>query len=159
MANERWGSSSRPDLSKYSGFKGDWDNTLKAFVFASKEERDRFQVATYGAVRNGWREPEEPTDERQLILYGACRCRGCREYGGDVWHDDTERMTYHAAIESNPKREDEGPMAYSQRISRIVEGKYKRVVQAMPHTRMSRIERDRQLQKLRGQIPSKTEIL
>jgi hypothetical protein len=138
-------------VSKYYGFKGSWDKEINAFVFVSKEERDRYQVATYGGVRNGWREADDPTDDRPLILRGACRCRGCREYGGEVWHDETERMTYHAAIESNPKREDEGPMAYAQRIAAVVAGKYSRAVQGMPHVRMSRRERDAQLSKLRGQ--------
>lgn len=147
-----------PDVSKYYGFKGAWDKEVNAFVFASKEERDRYQISTYGGVRNGWREPDEPTDERPPILYGVCRCRGCQEYGGDVWHDETERMTYHAAIESNPKAEDEGPMAYAQRIAKIVEGKYQRV-KSVPHVRMSRVDRDRQLAKLRGQIPKGTEVL
>jgi hypothetical protein len=42
-------------------------------------------------------------------------------------------------------------MTYMARISEIVAGRYGRAVQAMPHTRMSRRERDAQLSKLRGQ--------
>jgi hypothetical protein len=109
--------------------------------------------------RKGYREPWEPEDERPVIAYGACQCRGCREYGGDFWRDKTEQMTYDSAVESNPKRENEGPMAYIQRISALVEGKYQRADKGMPHVRMSRQDRERQLQKLRGQIGSKTEVL
>ena len=149
----------QPDLSKYEGFKGAWDKDLNAFVFASMEERDRFQVATYGAVRNGWREVDEPTDERPPILHGACPCAGCREYEGDIWRDKTERMTYEDAVTADPIKDDEYRLAYLAKISAKVEGKYERLAKSMPHVRMSRVERDRQLQKLRGQIGSKTEIL
>ena len=45
-------------------------------------------------------------------------------------------------------------------MSAIVVGKYKRAVQAMPHVRQSRRERDAALMRLRGQadgVPSGTE--
>ena len=148
-----------PDDEKYAGFKGSWDKDIKAFVFASMEERDRYQIATYGHVRNGWREDDEPDDGRQLILHGACPCAGCREYEGDIWRDKTERMTYEDAIAAEPIQPDEYRLAYLAKISAKVEGKYGRLAKAMPHARMSRVERDRQLQKLRGQLPGKTEIL
>jgi hypothetical protein len=152
-------SSSGPDPEKYAGFKGSWDKDANAFVFASMEERDRYQIATYGHVRNGWREDDEPTDERPLILHGACPCAGCREYSGDIWRDKTESMTYEDAIEAAPIQPDEYRLAYLAKISAKVEGKYQRAGKSMPHVRMSRQERERQLQKLRGQMPSSTEIL
>jgi hypothetical protein len=107
----------------------------------------------------GYRTEFDAPDERPLLVEYACTCAGCREHQGR-WRDETERMTYEAAVESCPKREDEGPLAYAARISAVVEGKYKRApVAAMPHARMSRVERDRQLQKLRGQMPRGTEVL
>ena len=36
--------------------------------FASQDERDRWQVRQYGAVRNGFREMDEPTDDRPLRI-------------------------------------------------------------------------------------------
>lgn len=99
--------------------------------------------------RMGFRYEWEATDERPLVICPY-----------PFWADETERMTYEAAVEANQRREDEGPMAYAARISAVVEGKYKRVpVAAMPHAKMSRVERDRQLQKLRGQMPRGTEVL
>ena len=147
------------DLSKYDGFKGAWDKDVNAFVFASMDERDRYQIATYGHVRNGWREDDEPTDERPLILRGVCPCAGCREYSGDIWHDKTEQMTYEDAVAAEPIKDDDYRLAYLAKISAKVEGKYRRADKAMPHTRMSRVDRERQLQKLRGQIGSKTEVI
>lgn len=99
--------------------------------------------------RMGFRTEFDHADERPLLVYPYT-----------FWRDETERMTYEAAVEAHPKREDEGPMAYAARISAVVEGKYKRApVAAMPHARMSRVDRDRQLQKLRGQMPRGTEVL
>ena len=147
------------DVEKYSGFKGAWDKDINAFVFASKEERDRYQIATYGSVRNGWREGDEPTDDRPLILHGVCPCAGCRQYGGDIWQDETERMTYESAAEADRPQDADTLLSYLGRISRAVEGKYARAVRPMPHVRMSRQERERQMQKLRGQMPSRMEIL
>jgi hypothetical protein len=90
--------------------------------------------------RRGYRHEWEQVDERPLLIYPF-----------PFWQDETERMTYEAAVEANPRREDEGAMSYMARLSAVVEGKYKRIGLAMPHVRMSRVERDRQLQKLRGQ--------
>lgn len=126
MALSRRGGSSRVlDPEKYRGFKGAFDRDT--FVFESTEERDRFQVATYGHVRNGWREPDEPTDERPAILHGACRCRGCRRYQREFWRDETERMTYEDAVAANPRGQGEGPATYIKRIGSIVAGKYAQI--------------------------------
>ena len=63
--------------------------------FTSQDERDRWQVRQYGAVRNGFREMDEPTDDRPLrtdrypfwepgedvIWERAVRACPLREYG------------------------------------------------------------------------------
>lgn len=130
--------SSLPDQGRYTGYEGHFEGGT--FVFASKDERDRFLVATYGYARNGFREPEDPTDERPPIKYGACRCRGCKKNGAGTWQNETERMTYLAAVDGNPKGATEGPMAYSQRIATIVEGKYQAIGQTMPRRGKSQRE-------------------
>lgn len=130
--------SSVEDAGSYTGYDGHYEGGK--FVFASKEERDRYLVATYGYLRNGYREPEEPTDERPPILYGACKCAGCRRAGAGTWHDETERMAYQAAVEGNPRRDGEGPMAYSQRVAAAVEGKYQQAGMTMPRRGLSQRE-------------------
>jgi len=148
-----------PDIGKYAGFKGSWDKDSNAFVFASMEERDRYQIATYGHVRNGWREDDEPSDERPLILHGVCPCAGCREYSGDIWRDKTERMTYEDAAEADHPRPEDTLLDYLARVSTAVSGRYKGVLPRMRRPGGTRVERERQLQKLRGQMPKGTEIL
>lgn len=88
----------------------------------------------------------EAPDERPLVVQT------------DLWEDDTQRMTYEDACAADKPRDTDTLEGYLARISASVEGRYKRLPR-MPHTRMSRVERDRQLQKLRGQIGSKTEVL
>ena len=88
------------------------------------------------AFRHDW----EPVDERPMLI---------DPHG--FWADETERLTYEAAVESNPIQPGEGPFSYIRRISALVVGKYKALGQPMPRVRMSRAERDRQLAKLRGQ--------
>ena len=97
--------------------------------------------------RMGYRQEWEPVDERPL-LYSP----------HPFWTDETERLTYESACEADRPRDEDSLLSYLARISATVEGKYKRVG-SMPHVRMSRVERDRQLSKLRGQIPSKTEVI
>ena len=97
--------------------------------------------------RRGYRMEWETPDERPLVVYNE-----------PFWADETERMTYEAACEADRPRDADTLEGYLARISAAVEGRYKRLPR-MPHTRMSRVERDRQLQKLRGQIGSKTEVL
>lgn len=89
--------------------------------------------------RMGFRRDYEPVDDRPLLIDPY-----------PFWADETERMTYEAAVEANPKRADEGPMAYVQRISAAVTGKYQALGKRMPR-RQSRAERDRQLARLRAQ--------
>lgn len=98
--------------------------------------------------RMGFRHEWEGPDERPLIVYPE-----------PFWADESERLTYEATVEDNPRHEGEGPMAYVARLSALVVGKYGRAVQPMPRARQSRAERERSLAKLRGQYPSRTEIL
>lgn len=98
--------------------------------------------------RMGYRTEFDAPDERPL-LYSP----------HPFWEDETERLTYEAACEADRPGETDSLLSYLARISATVEGKYKRAVQSMPHTRMSRVDRDRQLAKLRGQMPSRTELL
>lgn len=147
------------DVSRFQGYKGAWDKELGTFVFVSKEERDRFQIDTYGQVRNGFRELDEPEDDRPMIDRDRCRCSDCRDHEG-FWKDRTERMTYEDAVEANPRRPEEGPLAYAARISGLVTERYKRAVKSMPRAHQTRRERDGTLMKLRGQadgLPSGTE--
>lgn len=57
------------DATKYHGFKVHWDRDANGWVFDSKDERDRWQLQQYGHVRNGFREPEEPLDERRATRF------------------------------------------------------------------------------------------
>ena len=97
--------------------------------------------------RMGYRTEFDAPDERPL-LYSP----------HPFWTDETERLTYEAACESDRPRDEDSLLSYLARISATVEGKYRRV-HSVPHVRMSRVDRDRQLAKLRGQIPRGTEIL
>lgn len=100
--------------------------------------------------RKGYREPWEPVDERPVIAYDSCRCRACRQRVG-IWKNDMERQVYEAAVAGNPKREDEGPMAYAKRISELVTGEAGSLLDSMPKPKQSRRERDAALMRLRGQ--------
>ena len=143
--------SSGPVPAEYIGFKGMWESRSRVFVFESCEERDRWQIHRYGHVRNGFREPDEIEDDRPAIARDRCRCKGCRDRAG-FWNDESERMNYEDAVESFPRGEDEGPMAYSKRIAESVNERYQRALKPMPHTRMSNRARDLKLQLLRGQV-------
>ena len=98
-------------------------------------------------ARMGYRTEYDRPDERPLVVYNE-----------PFWTDETERMTYEAAVESNPIRETDTLLDYLARVSATVSGKYKGVLPKIKRG-MSRQDRERQLQKLRGQIGSKTEVL
>lgn len=92
--------------------------------------------------RKGYLEPDEPPDGiRRRINYRPIR------------RDESERLTYEHAVETHPKRPDEGPMAYIQRIAGIVEKRLGPVVQAMPKELMTRREFQRRLAELEKQRP------
>jgi hypothetical protein len=115
--------------------------------------------------RMGYRQEWEPEDERRALAPYRCQCLGrrppavgCRGNHG-FWRDESERLTYESAVEDNPRREGEGPMAYAARISAIVAGKYSKLG-GMPSSRLTRRQRDERLARLRGQaqgLPSGTE--
>ncbi|OFW63855.1 MAG: hypothetical protein A2Y74_01435 [Actinobacteria bacterium RBG_13_63_9] len=108
------------------------------------EERDRFQIAAYGHVRNGFREDWEPTDDRPLLIYPV-----------PFWRDRMEQATYEAAVAGNPIKPGKGPFSYIRRISEIVTQEREPGLKPMPHVRQSRHERDVVLARLRGQATGK----
>ena len=59
--------------------------------------------------RKGYREPDEPPDDRPVIVRAP------------FWRDESERLTYEHAVESWPRRQGEGAMSYIARIAGIVE--------------------------------------
>ena len=98
--------------------------------------------------RRGYRMEWEAQDDRPLVVYHEA-----------LWRDETERMTYEAACEVDRPRDDDSLLSYLFRISAAVEGKYGGVLPRMRRPGGTRVERERQLQKLRGQMPKGTEIL
>jgi hypothetical protein len=98
--------------------------------------------------RMGFRHDWEAPDDRPLVIHPW-----------PFWADETERMTYEAAVEADKPGEADTLLDYLARISATVEGKYKGVLPRMRRPGGTRQERERQLQKLRGQMPRGTEIL
>lgn len=98
--------------------------------------------------RMGFRSEWEPPDDRPLLVYAE-----------PFWTDDTERMTYEAAAEEDRIRETDSLLSYLERLSATVTGKYKGVLPKMRRPGLSRQQRTRQLEKLRGQLPRGTEVL
>jgi hypothetical protein len=96
----------------------------------------------------GYRHDYEPVDERPLLYIAH-----------PFWEDETERLTYEDAVEADRPRDEDTLLSYLARISAAVEGRYKGVLPKMRRPELSRVDRDRQLQKLRGQMPSRAEIL
>ncbi len=58
----------------------------KSQVFDSREARDRWQLATYGHVRNGFREPDALPDDRPIVL------RGMEGIDEDIWVEAARRV-------------------------------------------------------------------
>ena len=98
--------------------------------------------------RMGYRTEFDQVDDRPLVVHPE-----------PFWADETERLTYEAAAEADRPREEDTLLAYLSRVSAAVEGKYKGVLPKMRRPGLSRVERERQLQKLRGQLPSRTEVI
>lgn len=88
--------------------------------------------------RKGYREPEEVPDGRPTISYRP------------FWTDLSEQLTYEHAVETHPKRPDESPMAYIQRIAAIVEGRLA-AVKAVPKASMTRKQFQQRLAELEKQ--------
>jgi hypothetical protein len=86
------------DSSKYAGFRVHWDKELNTHVFASPDERDRWQLHHYGKLRNGFlgadEQPDGQDDRRPRIVY--------RE---PFWRDAAERLGYEQAVAAAPPRE------------------------------------------------------
>ena len=99
--------------------------------------------------RKGYREPDELRDERPMIAHAP------------FWRDESERLTYEHAVESNQKRGTEGPMSYIGRIAAIVEGRLGKVGKVMPHglgpkahqRRLNELEAQRAGLILKGEAP------
>ena len=119
--------------------------------------------------RMGYRTEVEAADERPLVIYPHSQ-----------WRDEDERLAYErAAREVRPWEHYEVPedwdpedktskaqtgfvwMGMARLCEEIVSlaAGLDTGLKRMPHARMSRVERDRQLQKLRGQMPRGTEVL
>lgn len=98
--------------------------------------------------RMGYRTEYDAPDERPLLYMAH-----------PFWEDETERLTYEDAVEADRPRDDDSLLSYLARISAAVEGRYKWVLPKMRRPGLSRVDRERQLQKLRGQIPKGTEVL
>jgi hypothetical protein len=96
------------------------------------------------AYRHEWEAP----DDRPLLIQTE-----------PFWADESERLTYEDACAVDRPREADTLLSYLSRISAAVSGKYGGVLPRMRRPGGTRQERERQLQKLRGQIGSKTEVL
>ena len=59
--------------------------------------------------RKGYREPDEPPDDRPVIVRAP------------FWSSESERLTYEHAAESWPRRPGEGAMTYIARLAGVVE--------------------------------------
>jgi hypothetical protein len=99
--------------------------------------------------RIGYRHDWEPMDERPTIYYTE-----------PFWESPEEEAVWLRAVRSCPLSEygSLDVFAYLAEVGQVAVGLGGKV-RRMPHVRMSRAERDRQLQKLRGQIPRGTEVL
>jgi hypothetical protein len=86
-----------------------------------------------------FRYPGEAPDGRPVIAYVH-----------PFWEDRMEEATYEAAVAGHPRRADEGPLAYAQRISELVTGEREQI-KRMPRRSLSNRERDERLALLREQ--------
>ena len=84
--------------------------------------RERHEASDTG--RMGFREPDEPPDERPLIARTP------------FWKDESEKLTYEHAVQVNPRKPGEGAMTYLQRLAEYVKGKLDSAVRAMPDARL-----------------------
>lgn len=107
------------DAAKYAGFRVRWDREVGGFIFESKEERDRWQVQHYGQVRNAFRTPDEPTDERPCLK--ECNCRACREHQG-LWRNHGQREAYETAATQVMAMPDFERLPLEQRLKLIAAG-------------------------------------
>jgi len=96
------------------------------------------------AYREDWEEPDDRPALRVLEPF---------------WADKTEQMAYEDAAEADRPRPEDSLLTYLARVSAAVLGKYKGVLPKMRRPGLSRVDRERRMQQLRGQLPGKTEVL
>lgn len=96
------------DWGKYEGFRVRWDKDIRAFVFDSKEERDRWQIHHYGAVRNCFRTEDERDDGRPLLYHTSPQFK-----------DPEQEARYVKAIRSCPVSE-YGSLRLDQYLGEVV---------------------------------------
>jgi hypothetical protein len=108
-------------------------------TFESREERDRWQVAKYGHVRNGFREEGEESDGRPLLVYPE-----------PFWESPTEESFWLRAVRSCPLSQygHLDAFAYLAEVAKVATG-LSGGVKSMP--RMSRRRWDQRLMTLREQ--------
>lgn len=88
--------------------------------------RDNSQPFDSG--RRGFREPDEPIDERPCIVRAP------------FWKDAMEAATYLTAVQMNPQKSTEGPFAYIERLSSIVTKEQRDALHDMPRARPTKRE-------------------
>jgi len=117
----------------------------------------------FNTGRKGYREPDEPPDERPVIAYTDFR-RGYKRNdfgrivdsdtgeppGDPFWRDRSEQLVYENAAESNPRKAGEGAFSYIQRLAAIAEQEFGRMKE-MPQTKLTRRQTDERLAELRHQ--------
>jgi hypothetical protein len=136
MALRRHGA---PDLTRYEGFQGTAERG--GFVFASQEERDRFQREKHGAVRNGYRQEWEETDSRPLLIYPE-----------PFWESSEEQAAWVRAVQACPLGE-YGSMDvwdYLGEVAKVAEG-LPGGLRSMPRRGLTRRQMDERLRALRSQ--------
>jgi hypothetical protein len=129
------------DTSRFEGFKGAFDRIAGAFVFESPEERDRYQRAKHGAVRNGFRFEWEQTDERPLLIYSE-----------PFFESSDEQAAWLRAVQSCPLAE-YGSLdlfAYLAEVGKVAVG-LPGGMPTMPRTRLTRRQMDERVRALRAQ--------
>lgn len=100
------------------------DGREPARIFESKDERDRWQVQTYGAVKDGFRRAEDATDERPLLIDPY-----------PFWRDWEEERRYTRAIRVCPPSTygHLDVFEYLSEVAKVATGQTGRdVVKAMP---------------------------
>lgn len=90
---------------------------------------DRTEFRHQDTGRLAYRLPEDSPDDRELVLRPS-----------PFWSSEAEQFTYEAAVQKNPRKQGEGPMAYAARVAAVVSGVYRSAGQPMPRRWMSQRE-------------------
>lgn len=109
--------------------------------FDSKEDRDRWQIAKHGQVRDGFRQEWEQTDDRPLLIYSE-----------PFWESSEERSAWERAVAACPLSEygELDAFVYLAEVGKVATG-LRGGVPTIPRPRMTRRERDERLRALRKQ--------